>query len=119
MIEKLYFCVILRDILEKYSSEIRRIGKELIGSISLNMGLDSNTLLGLHNELNQTIRLNYYPPCAKPDQVLGFSPHSDVSTITILFQDEDITGLDLRHNGQWVPVKPIPNALVVNVGDYS
>lgn len=103
--------------MEKYSSEIRRIAKELINSISLNMGLEKGTFLDLHGDLHQTMRVNYYPPCAKPDQVIGFSPHSDISTITVLSQEEDITALLLRHNDQWVPVEPIPGALVVNVGD--
>ncbi|CAB4284549.1 unnamed protein product [Prunus armeniaca] len=45
------------------------------------------------------------------------SPHSDASTITILMQEDNVTGLQIRKEGEWVPVKPIPNALVVNVGD--
>lgn len=108
---------VFKDIVEKYSSEIRRIGKELIDSISINMGLDKGAFLDLHGDLNQTMKVNYYPPCAKPDQVIGFSPHSDITTITVLFQEEDVSGLQLRHNNQWVPVEPIPGALVVNVGD--
>jgi isopenicillin N synthase-like dioxygenase len=49
--------------------------------------------------------------------VLGVSPHSDTSTITLLLQDDDITGLQIRHREGWVPVKPIPNAIVANIGD--
>jgi len=30
-------------------------------------------------------------------------------------QDDDITGLEIRHQGGWVPVIPISDALVVNV----
>ncbi|TQE08201.1 hypothetical protein C1H46_006168 [Malus baccata] len=52
-----------------------------------------------------------------PDKVLGKSPHSDTSTITILTQEDNVTGLQIRKEGEWVPVKPIPNPLVVNVGD--
>lgn len=32
-------------------------------------------------------------------------------------QEEDIKGLQIKHNGFWVPVKPVTDALVVNVGD--
>ncbi|XP_027173280.1 protein SRG1-like [Coffea eugenioides] len=105
------------DTVEKYSSEIRRVGMELLRSISINMGMASNTLLTMHKELPQALRLNNYPPCCKPDEVLGFSPHSDASTITVPSQDDDVTGLEIQHEGQWVPIRPIPNALVVNVGD--
>ncbi|KAJ1379734.1 Oxoglutarate/iron-dependent dioxygenase [Sesbania bispinosa] len=34
----------------------------------------------------QAIRMNYYPPCSRPDLVLGLSPHSDGSALTVLQQ---------------------------------
>ena len=61
--------------------------------------------------------MNYYPPCTMPEKVLGLSPHSDTSTITLLTRDDDVTGLEIWHKGGWVAVTPIPDALVVNVGD--
>ncbi|XP_059649924.1 2-oxoglutarate-dependent dioxygenase 11-like [Cornus florida] len=106
-----------KEITEAYANELRRVAEELIGSISLIMGMDKSTLLAMHKELMQGMRLNYYPTCNKPDQVLGISPHSDTSTITILHQDENVNGLQIRHGGEWVPVNPIENALVVNIGD--
>jgi len=81
------------------------------------MGMQKHVFLGLHNESLEGLRMNYYPPCNKPEQVLGLSPHSDTSTITLLMQDDDITGLEIRHQGGWVPVTPISDALVVNLGD--
>lgn len=61
--------------------------------------------------------MNYYPPCSRPDLVLGVSPHSDGGSLTVLLQDNDITGLQIKYKGSWIPVKPIPNALVVNMAD--
>lgn len=77
------------------------------------MGMDKDALLGLHKELVQALRVNYYPPCCNPDKVLGFSPHSDSGTITILMQEDIVSGLQVKHGGRWVPVKPTHNALVV------
>lgn len=81
------------------------------------MGLEKHVLLGLHKEVLQGLRVNYYPPCSTPEQVLGLTPHSDASTITLVMQDDDIPGLEIRYKGSWVPVTPILDALVVNVGD--
>ncbi|XP_020422486.1 S-norcoclaurine synthase 1 isoform X2 [Prunus persica] len=106
-----------KEAIEAYSSEVKRVGEELPRSLSLIMGMEKHTLLELHKELLQTLRVNYIPPCSMPDKVLGLSPHSDASTITILMQEDNVTGLHIRKEGEWVPVKPIPNALVVNVGD--
>ena len=81
------------------------------------MGMQKQVLLGLHKELLQVLRVNYYPPCSTPEKVLGLSPHSDTSTITLLMQDDNVCGLEIRQKGGWVPVAPISDALVVNVGD--
>lgn len=78
--------------------------------------MDKSSLEELHGELMQIIRNNYYPICPRPDLVLGLSPHSDSNSITILLQDE-VTGLQIRHDGGWVPITPMPNALLVNIGD--
>ncbi|EOY18071.1 2-oxoglutarate (2OG) and Fe(II)-dependent oxygenase superfamily protein, putative [Theobroma cacao] len=61
--------------------------------------------------------MNYCPPCSRPDLVLGISPHSDGGSLTLLLQDDEITGLQIRHKEEWIPVKPIPNSLVMNIGD--
>ncbi|XP_068644831.1 protein LATERAL BRANCHING OXIDOREDUCTASE 1-like [Aristolochia californica] len=106
-----------KEVVEVYSSEVNRVARELLSALSLLMGLNPEGLLELHREVLQALRFNFYPTCCKPDQVLGVSPHSDSSTKTILLQDDDVTGLQIRHNGGWLPVKPIPDALVVNVGD--
>ncbi|XVF23934.1 hypothetical protein REPUB_Repub13aG0082800 [Reevesia pubescens] len=71
----------------------------------------------LQGELEQGLRINYYPPCSRPDLVLGISPHSDACSLTLLLQDDEITGLQIKQKEEWIPVKPIPNCLVVNIGD--
>jgi isopenicillin N synthase-like dioxygenase len=65
----------------------------------------------------QAVRMNYYPPCRRPDLVLGLSSHSDGSALTVLLQDDESTGLQILNNNRWISVEPIPNALVVNIGD--
>jgi len=48
-----------------------------------------------------------------------FGAHADWSFFTILFQDE-CGGLEIEdpeHPGGYIPVKPIPETLVINVGD--
>ncbi|KAJ7960496.1 2-oxoglutarate (2OG) and Fe(II)-dependent oxygenase superfamily protein [Quillaja saponaria] len=64
------------------------------------------------------LNLNYYPRCPNPEVAAGVGRHSDVSTITVLLQDE-IGGLYVRgiENDTWVHVPPIDGALVINIGD--
>nr|CAD1828666.1 unnamed protein product [Ananas comosus var. bracteatus] len=70
-------------------------------------------------EEEEEARMGKISSCAEPDDVLGVSPHSDGSSITILLQEDDIPGLQIKYKGEWIPVKPIPNALVINIGDSS
>ncbi|KAK7848282.1 gibberellin 20 oxidase 1 [Quercus suber] len=43
------------------------------------------------------MRLNYYPPCQKPDLSLGTRPNCDPASLTILHQDrqDQVGGLQL------------------------
>ncbi|KAI3753923.1 hypothetical protein L2E82_25988 [Cichorium intybus] len=71
------------------------------------------TLMG-----SKRINLNYYPKCPTPELTVGVGRHSDVSTLTILLQD-DIGGLYVRNTEtmKWVHVPPVAGSLVINVGD--
>ncbi|KAH9678358.1 protein DMR6-LIKE OXYGENASE 2 [Citrus sinensis] len=42
--------------------------------------------------------------------------HTDPNLITVLLQD-DVPGLQVLRNGKWLPVSPIPNTFIVNIGD--
>lgn len=106
-----------REAVEDYAVEIERVGDEIFAHLSLLMGVERDFLRRMHGDVKQGIRMNYYPSCAQPDLVLGVSPHSDSSSITLLVQDDEITALQIKHDGLWVPVRPIPSAIVVNIGD--
>ncbi|KAI6705624.1 hypothetical protein NL676_008586 [Syzygium grande] len=49
--------------------------------------------------------------------VIGLNSHSDGDAITILLQANEMEGLQIKKDGKWVPVKPLPGAFIINVGD--
>ncbi|KAK9022952.1 hypothetical protein V6N11_003188 [Hibiscus sabdariffa] len=63
------------------------------------------------------LRLNRYPPCLIPSDIYGLMPHTDSDFLTILNQDQ-VGGLQLVKDGKWVAVKPNPEALIINIGDF-
>ncbi|KAJ8560859.1 hypothetical protein K7X08_027049 [Anisodus acutangulus] len=67
---------------------------------------------------SKRINVNYYPKCPNPELTVGVGRHSDVSTLTILLQD-NIGGLYVKKldSDTWVHVPPIHGALVINIGD--
>lgn len=67
------------------------------------------------------LRLNRYPPCpfSCPETGSGTSgliSHTDSDYLTILHQDQ-VGGLQVMKDSQWVSVRPNRNALIVNIGD--
>ncbi|KAL0418416.1 UNVERIFIED_CONTAM: G2/mitotic-specific cyclin S13-6 [Sesamum radiatum] len=67
---------------------------------------------------SQVVTLLYYPKCPNPNLAAGAGRHSDVSSITVLLQD-DVGGLYVRttEDDQWIHIAPTKGALVVNIGD--
>ncbi|GAB2271621.1 hypothetical protein Dimus_006451 [Dionaea muscipula] len=62
------------------------------------------------------LRINYYPPCQRPDLTLGTGPHCDPTSLTILHQDH-VGGLQVLVDGRWYSILPNSGAFVVNIGD--
>ena len=79
--------------------------------------IEVNEMRKLFEQGLQAMRMNYYPPCPKPDQVIGLTPHSDSVGLTILLQVNEVEGLQIRKDGMWIPITPLPNAFIVNIGD--
>ncbi|XP_047062630.1 2-oxoglutarate-dependent dioxygenase 11-like [Lolium rigidum] len=106
-----------RNSIEEYSSQLMKLSHSIVTFIAKT--LDFGPELMADKNVGQFLRMNYYPPCTStPEKVLGFSPHSDGSFITILLEVNSVQGLQIRRQGAWVPVKPHRDALLVNVGDF-
>ncbi|MBA0773299.1 hypothetical protein Gotri_008586 [Gossypium trilobum] len=106
-----------RETFDKYSTELHKVTIYLINRIAKNLGTDPEMLSSSFEDGAQAIRTNYYPPCAEASKVLGASPHSDATGLTLLLQMNEVEGLQIKKDEKWVPVKPIPGALIVNIGD--
>ncbi|KAI3447787.1 hypothetical protein Pfo_004452 [Paulownia fortunei] len=109
-----------RELVAEYSKEVVKLGGKLMKIFSTNLGLGEEYLqeaFGGEDMVSACMRVNYYPKCPQPDLTLGLSPHSDPGGFTLLFPDENVSGLQVRHAHHWVTVNPIPNAFIVNLGD--
>jgi isopenicillin N synthase-like dioxygenase len=58
------------------------------------------------------------PVHSNPDEdTQGVGPHKDSCFLTFLLQGTPHTGLEVQNKaGVWLPVKPIPGTLVINIG---
>ncbi|KAL8498158.1 hypothetical protein ACS0TY_021479 [Phlomoides rotata] len=106
-----------RETLEAYISELQKLSMLLLRLIAEALIIDGKELEEMFEDGMQSVRMNYYPPCPEPDKVIGLTPHSDGSALTFLMQVNGVEGLQIKKDGVWMPIKFLPEALIVNLGD--
>jgi len=83
--------------------------------------LDSGTtLVDAHQNPYNTTRVIHYPAYTGPleDKQMRIGEHSDYGTLTLLWQINDVPGLQVQDlGGVWHPVPYAENGVVVNIGD--
>nr|GEV79238.1 feruloyl CoA ortho-hydroxylase 1-like [Tanacetum cinerariifolium] len=103
------------EYMNKSESLIKRLLEILIKRLGITKLDETNQpfLMG-----SRRMNLNYYPICPNPELTVGVGGHSDVSTLTVLLQDET-GGLYVRKldSDNWVHVPPIKGSLTINIGD--
>ena len=109
------------EVMEEYCKKTREVANDLLKGISESLGVEENFLnkkmemeKGSHHQL---LVANFYPPCPQPEFAIGLPPHSDHGVLTILIQNL-LGGLQVLHNSKWVPINPLPDAILVNTGDH-
>lgn len=104
-----------RAALDQYSLELKRVSSILVKTMARCLGVEALTDMFIDGL--QSMRMNYYPACRQTNKVLGLSPHSDAVGLTLLLQVNQVQGLQIKKNGAWMPIKPLPGAFIVNIGD--
>jgi len=94
-----------------------KVGTLLFELLSEALGLNPTYLIDIGCAEGLYAFGHYYPSCPEPELTLGTVKHGDIDFITVLLQDH-IGGLQVLHKDMWVDVPPIPEALVVNIGDF-
>ncbi|KAG5015924.1 hypothetical protein JHK85_022060 [Glycine max] len=107
---------ICRDIVVEYSKRVKAFASTLFELLSEALGLNRFHLEKIGCAEWFLLLCHYYPACPEPELTMGNRKHTDNDFITILLQDQ-IGGLQVLHDNQWVDVTSIHGALVINIGD--
>ncbi|CAJ1974767.1 unnamed protein product [Sphenostylis stenocarpa] len=102
---------------EEYAKEVRRVAEKVFTCLSLGLGLEGHVMKegAGGDELEYMLKINFYPPCPRPDLALGLTPHADFS-LTVLMPNE-VPGLQILKDDIWIRANYIPNALIIIIGD--
>lgn len=80
------------------------------------LGLPPRVLKEFNNDRSWDFLIAmFYLPATEKERI-GANPHKDLSCFTIVLQNE-VAGLEVQKDGEWILIAPQPGALVVNIGD--
>ncbi|XP_071735593.1 gibberellin 20-oxidase-like protein [Rutidosis leptorrhynchoides] len=111
------------EVLREYGSIMKSLSNKIVKMLLMCLGDDfekkfESEFCGCEGYL----RINNYSPPQDIEingkEVEGLGMHTDMSCITIVYQDELIGGLQVRSKqGKWMDIEPCGETLVVNIGD--
>ncbi|KAJ5741714.1 hypothetical protein N7533_011123 [Penicillium manginii] len=112
----------LRHAIETYLGENQALADVFVVLVAEALDMDRNVFTRLlEKDPLTTLRIAAYPdPGIDNEPAAGFQgvgPHKDGNILTYLLQGTDHSGLEVQNrSGKWIPVPPIPDTLVVNIG---
>ncbi|KNA24629.1 hypothetical protein SOVF_014030 [Spinacia oleracea] len=106
----------LGKVYQDYCEEMSKLSLRIMELLGLSLGIRRTQFKEFFQGHESVMRLNYYPPCQRPDLTLGTGPHCDPTSLTILHQDQ-VGGLEVFADGKWRSITPNFNTFVVNIGD--
>ncbi|KAL3825265.1 hypothetical protein ACJIZ3_021294 [Penstemon smallii] len=108
------------ETLKEYGSKMTHLSKTILKILIKCLGTDSEMkFLPEFENCHGYLRINNYSPpkCINEQEIEGLGMHTDMSCLTILYQD-NIGGLQVKSKeGKWMDITPRENTLVVNIGD--
>lgn len=107
---------VCRNEVAEWNIETKKLAKELMGLLSEGLGLETAVLEKTTCLEGRVLVGHYYPSCPQPDLTVGINSHTDPGALTVLLQDE-IGGLQIKDGDEWLDVKPVHGALVINIAD--
>lgn len=105
-----------RSLLEEYGVQQTRLAKSLFKTMAEDLNFPPTKLESYLSPPTGILRVYRYLRCPVAEQRWGINAHTDSSVISIIHQDQ-VGGLQVYKNDQWLDVKPIPDSLIVNLGD--
>ncbi|KAK5111764.1 hypothetical protein LTR62_004684 [Meristemomyces frigidus] len=107
-----------RSIMNEYRTAMSDFARRLVRIIALSLDLDETYFDYMLEFPMAGLRPLHYPPQEASTDV-GIGAHNDYSWFTCVWQMTPTPALEvLNSNAEWISAPPIPNTLVVNIGDF-
>lgn len=116
-----FFLYFNSEVVREYGDKMKHLSKKITQILLTCLGDDFDTRFKSEfSSCEGYLRINNYSLPEKRvmgNDIEGLGMHTDMSCLTIVYQD-DIGGLQVRSkDGKWLNVDPFEESLVVNIGD--
>eukprot|EP01060_Flectonema_neradi_P008164 TRINITY_DN15836_c0_g1_i1.p1 TRINITY_DN15836_c0_g1~~TRINITY_DN15836_c0_g1_i1.p1 ORF type:complete len:316 (+),score=62.54 TRINITY_DN15836_c0_g1_i1:36-983(+) len=108
-----------KETMERYNNAMQKLGRVITELIAKSMGVDVDEFMKFFDLPVSTLRLLHYDT-EKSDPskgCYGAGAHTDYGMITMLAVDKEEPGLEVFSQDAWIPVPPLKNAFIINLGD--
>lgn len=110
----------LAEAVRDYFMAVHRLLDLLMRLSAVALDLPEDYFVPFFSRHRAQLRCVHYP--AQPEEPepgqMRYGPHSDYQGLTILRQDDAPGGLQAcAKTGEWIDVRPVPGAYVINIGD--
>ncbi|CAL8997072.1 unnamed protein product [Prunus brigantina] len=111
-----------KETMTEYRTELKKLAERIMEVMDENLGLPRGYIKKAFNGGEEDnaffgTKVSHYPPCPQPELVTGLRAHTDAGGVILLFQDDQVGGLQILKDGQWIDVQPLHNSIVINTGD--
>jgi isopenicillin N synthase-like dioxygenase len=103
--------------LTSWQNRVTAVAIRLLKAFALSLDQPENALEQIYaGTPNHRMKIVRYPGRNATGEEQGVGAHKDGGFLTLLLQDEH-KGLQVEYDHEWVDVVPIPDTLVVNIGE--
>ncbi|XP_051151374.1 gibberellin 2-beta-dioxygenase 6 isoform X2 [Andrographis paniculata] len=105
-----------RSLLIEYGAHQTRLAQTLFNAMANHLAIPLAKSSSYLSPPTAFLRVYRYLRCPGADRRLGIMEHTDSSVLTILHQDH-VGGLQVYRDHMWLDIDPVPDTLIVNLGD--
>ncbi len=107
-----------RERLEACYAAMYTLSQQVLSATAMHLGVAEDFFAEASRASYSNMRVIHYPPAEKVAEVtdIGVRPHEDQGLVTLLVQDMNGGLSVLGPSGEWLPVVPNREAMVINVG---
>ncbi|MDQ1124771.1 isopenicillin N synthase family dioxygenase [Microbacterium trichothecenolyticum] len=108
-----------RETWTEYYDAMWELSGDVMSLFAEALGLSANYFDSRIDRAISNLFANHYPPITEipEDGQIRVGEHTDYGSLTLLYQRDEVGGLEVFLDGQWIAVPATPGAFVVNIGD--